>query len=173
VPFTFFKDRIKGHFSFFLSVWSKLCTEHKIKHKLAIKGRAQADAQSESSIQTLIQYIQIYWRFKGSLKTIIRHAEFAANNSTSKATKFSLFRLLYSFNPHSPEQKEKELERETADHQKAEKNILKYQDNMQKHCDKKHRDPPKYSIGQLVWLDNEDFFNRHSRNKFWPKFIGP
>jgi hypothetical protein len=43
---------------------------------------------------------------------------------------------------------------------------------MQKHHNKKYRDPPKYSIGQLVWLENEDLFNGHSRNKFSPRFIG-
>ena len=58
-------------------------------------------------------------------------------------------------------------------HEEAQAALIKAQDEMKRYADYHHGDPPKYEVGQKVWLEMENLKLQRPSKKLTEKCVGP
>ena len=184
MPRTIVSDRDTKFLSFFWkTLWSKLGT----KLCFSTTCHPQSDGQTEVVNRTSSTLLRAL--IKKNLRTwkeCLPHVEFAYNHAKHSASKFSLFEIVYGFNPLSPldlmplllservsldGQKKAELVKQI--HEKAQSNIENKTKMYAKQANKGRKEMI-FEEGDLVWMHlRKDRFPNERKSKLMPRLDGP
>ena len=155
----------------------ELCKLMGITQNISTAYHPRTDGQSERNNQWVEQYMREYVReHQDDWVPYIPLAEFAHNNWHSKMTRESPFFLLMGYNPRadwidrpSPiPQVTLRAEQFKEARKRAQELMIKAQKSWVK-----HKDTPKYKIGDLVWLEGRHLRTNQPTAKLAPRRHGP
>ncbi len=170
LPSKFISDRDPQFTSKFIR---GLCKGTGMMQNILTAYHPRTDGQSERMNQWLEQYLR-FWvnERQNNWHTYLPLAEFAHNNWPNETTGESPFFVLYGFNPQadwmdkpSPiPQVVLRLDQFKQARQRAQELMIKAQKSWVK-----HRDTPKYQVGDLVWLEGCHLRTNQPTAKLAPK----
>ena len=147
------------------------------KQNISTAYHPRTDGQSERTNQWLEQYLR-FWvnERQDNWAAYLPLAEFAHNNWPNETTHESPFFLLMGYNPRadwtdrpSPiPQVALRLEQFKQAQKRAQEPMIKAQKSWVK-----HRDTPKYQIGDQVWLEGRHLHTNQPTTKLAPRRHGP
>jgi transposase InsO family protein len=155
------------------SFWEGKLQSLSIEQQMATKGRAECNGQAERSIQSLLQYLRLFWDRLKPLSQILKDAEFANNNSQNKSTGYSPFYIETGTHPKFLDYRELVTGEDVDQIQaKARGNILTAQERMSIYYNKKKRKQEDFRKGEYIWLNTKNMYPGFSRNKLDPRYLG-
>ena len=155
----------------------ELCNILGIEQNISTAYHPRTDGQSECTNQWLEQYL-CFWvnEHQDNWAAYLPMAEFTHNNWPNKSTRESPFFLLMGYNPcaewtdcPSPiPQVALSLEQFKQAHKRAQELMIKAQKSWVK-----HKDMPKYQVGDQVWLEGRHLRTNQPTAKLAPRRHGP
>jgi hypothetical protein len=135
------------------------------------------DGQSEHTNQWLEQYLR-FWvnERQDDWAPLLPLAEFVHNNWTSETTRESPFHILMGYHPRADwTDKPSAIPQVTSRLDQLKEARHKAQELMKKAQESwvKHRDTPKYNMGDQVWLEGRHLRTNQPTAKLAPKRHGP
>jgi Chromo (CHRromatin Organisation MOdifier) domain len=160
--------------------WNKLLG---IQTKLSTANHPQTDGQMEQMNQEIEQYLRLFMSHRqDDWAEWIAIAEFSYNNKIHLLTKVSPFYANYGYHPRMGTEPywytKVEVANEFANqmkhiHGEAQAAMTKAQEEMKCYADYHCREPPKYEVGQKVWLEMENLNIKRPSKKLTEKCIRP
>ena len=155
----------------------ELCNILGIKQNISMAYHPRTDGQSERTNQWLEQYLHFWTNaWQDNWATYLPMAEFTHNNWPNETTHESPFFLLMGYNPHadwidrpSPiPQVALRLDQFKQARKRVEELMIKAQKSWVK-----HKDTPKYKVGDQVWLEGRQLCTNQPTTKLAPRRHGP
>jgi Chromo (CHRromatin Organisation MOdifier) domain len=154
-----------------------------IQTKLSTAYHLQTDRQTEWINQEIEQYLRLFvLHCQDDWVEWITIAEFSYNNKIHSSTKVSPFYANYGYHPRMGMELHHYTKVEAADefaswmkqiHKEAWATMTKAQEEMKHYMDYHCGQPPKYEVGQKVWLETENLNMKRLSKKLTEKCIGP
>ena len=178
---------------FVAQFWESLCSRLKIQAKLSTAYHPETDGQTENANAFMEQFLRTYTSYQqDDWVEWLAMAEFAANNAPSESTGVSPFFANYGFDlrmgfePVAPlpsnTSRARQLEAAEAnrfadkmkDIQEFLRDSIQYAQALYEESANATRQvPPKYKVGDRVWLSAKNFRTQRPSRKLDWKFIGP
>ena len=155
----------------------ELCRTLGIQQNISSAYHPRTDGQSERNNQWVETYLRFYTNHRQTdWAAHLPLAEFAHNNWKNETTKNSPFFLLMGYHPradgHHAASNSPLVERRLD-------NLLQARSDARTHMTRaqqlwvKHRDTPKYAVGDRVWLDGRNLRTDQPTSKLAPRRHGP
>jgi hypothetical protein len=181
LPNDIISDRGSQFTSKFTKALLKLCDIH---GNLSTAFHPQSDGQTERVNQVLEQYLRIFCHYQqDDWYDLLPLAEFAYNNAKHASTQLSPFYANYAYHPRmSIAYQDQGTSNPAADalaqrlertHQDLIKNLRAAQAKYKEHYDAKIKEPPRFEVGDLVWLSCKHIATNRPSKKLDFKRIGP
>ena len=142
--------------------WNRLCSLYDIDHSLSTANHPQTDGQTERVNAILEQYLRCFINERQSnWADLLPFAEFSYNNSLQQSINQTPFFANYEFNPKAhpeilsnekPTSAKKRVIEINENIKLLKENLNKAKETYKKYADKKRMDPPKFVVGDKVWL---------------------
>ena len=162
--------------------WNRLCSLYDIDHALSTANHPQTDGQTERVNSILEQYLRCFINEKqNNWADLLPFAEFSYNNSLHQSTNLTPFFANYGYNPKAhpeipsnkrPSRAEKRAIDINVNIKILKENLDKAKETYKKYADQKRMEPPKFEVGDKVWLlkgTNE----KNRKKKLSNQMIGP
>ena len=160
------------------------CEEKGIKRTLNSKDHPQANGQVERANRTILPVLMVHMKSQEDWDTKLKLVEKDLNMTVNKSTGVSPFRALYGYDPEFNCNILKNYVEDVKEitHQKYENpaniregmknSISKAQEKMKIYFDKKHEKPPKYDLGEIIFIKKQPTADGNP-NKTKIKWYGP
>lgn len=186
LPKTIISDRGSTFTSRF---WKSLCACWGTKLNFSTAFHPQTDGQTEKANSVMEQYLRAFVNYlQDDWDEWLPLAEFAANNQASETTGVSPFFANYGYDPRWTDElanyttAQKDIEERTGiehaqmlkeiwEHLQAE--IQRAQQRQQEGANRKRLPAPKFSPGDLVWLNAKNITTRRPTRKLDHRRLGP
>ena len=162
--------------------WNRLCSLYDIDHSLSTANHPQTDGQTERVNAILEQYLRCFINERqNNWADLLPFAEFSYNNSLQQSINQTPFFANYGFNPKAhpeipsnekPTSAEKRVIEINENIKLLKENLNKAKETYKKYADKKRMDPPKFEIGDKVWL-LKGISSKNRKKKLSNQFLGP
>jgi hypothetical protein len=155
----------------------ELCCILGISQNISTAYHPRTDGQSEAKNKWVEQHLQFYVNhYQKNWTYYLPMAEFAHNTWASETTRESPFTLLMGYNPRadwidrlSPiPQVALRIQQFKEARERAQQSMIKAQKSWVK-----HKDTPKFQLGDLVWLEGKNLRTVQPTAKLVPKRHGP
>jgi transposase InsO family protein len=155
----------------------ELCRILGISQNISTAYHPRTDGQSEAKNKWVEQHLCFYIdHYQKNWTYYLPMAEFAHNTWASETTRESPFTLLMGYNPHadwidrpSPiPQVALRIQQFKEARERAQQSMIKAQKSWVK-----HKDTPKFQLGDLVWLEGKNLQTVQPAAKLAPKRHGP
>ena len=155
----------------------ELCHTLGIQQNISSAYHPRTDGQSERNNQWVETYLRFYTNHQQTdWAAHLPLAEFAHNNWRSETTKNTPFFLLMGYHPrvdgHYATSRSPLVERKLDGLLQARRDALTHMTRVQQLW-VKHRDTPKYAVGDRVWLDGRNLKTDQPTSKLAPRRHGP
>ena len=155
----------------------ELCRTLGIQQNTSSAYHPRTDGQSERNNQWVETYLRFFTNHQQTdWAERLPLAEFAHNNWRNETTKHTPFFLLMGYHPradgHYAASSSPLVERRLDDLLQARKDALTHMTRAQQSW-VKHRDTPKYAVGDRVWLDGRNLKTDQPTSKLAPRRHGP
>ena len=155
----------------------ELCRTLGIQQNISSAYHPRTDGQSERNNQWVETYLRFFTNHQQTdWAERLPLAEFAHNNWRSETTKHTPFFLLMGYHPradgHYAASSSPLVERRLDNLLQARKDALTHMTRAQQSW-VKHRDTPKYAVGDRVWLDGRNLKTDQPTSKLAPRRHGP
>jgi transposase InsO family protein len=155
----------------------ELCRILGIDQNISTAYHPRTDGQSECTNQWLEQYLR-FWvnERQDDWALLLPLAEFVHNNWTNETTRESPFHTLMGYHPRADwTDKPSAIPQVTGCLNQLQEARRKAQELMKKAQESwvKHRDTPKYSVGDQVWLEGHHLCTNQPTAKLAPRRHGP
>ena len=155
----------------------ELCRTLGIQQNISSAYHPRTDGQSERNNQWVETYLRFFTNHRQTdWATHLPLAEFAHNNWRNETTKNTPFFLLMGYHPradgHYAASSSPLVEQRLDDLLRARKDALTHMTRAQQSW-VKHRDTPKYEVGDRVWLDGRNLRTDQPTSKLAPRRHGP
>ena len=142
--------------------WNRLCSLYDIEHSLSTANHPQTDGQTERVNAILEQYLRCFINERqNNWADLLPFAEFSYNNSIQQSINQTPFFANYGFNPKAhpeipsnkrPSRAEKRVIEINENINFLKENLHRAKETYKKYADQKRMDPPKFEVGDKVWL---------------------
>ena len=146
--------------------WESICKSLNVKRRMSTAYHPQTDGQTERTNQVLEGYLRHFVNYdQDDWYQLLPLAEHGYNNSVINAHRRSPFYANYGFHPQTEWMKEREGQNPGAQlyahwmkitHLKAHKALDRTRESMNKYYDRKAKQQPDISVGDLVMLNGEN-----------------
>ena len=183
LPSTIVSDRGP---QFIAQVWKDICAKLQIQTKLSTAFHPETDGQTERLNAEMERYLRAYIDYLQSDWTVyLCMAEFAANALPSSATQVSPFFANQGFEPRmsfdlarTNEASENKEPKDIAQHMKQIWELLQdqlavSQARMEESANRHRKPPPRYQVGDKVWLSTRNIQTQRPSRKLDYKQVGP
>ncbi|XP_053563243.1 tyrosine--tRNA ligase, cytoplasmic isoform X1 [Bombina bombina] len=163
--------------------WKSLCLSLGIKHQYTTSFHPQANGQVERINQWLDEYLRCFCSYQQhNWITFLPFAEFAYNNLTNSSTKLTPFFANYGYHPSFTQVSSTPSDSPLVDEFNnslqdnfnfIKDNIIKAQNSQKYYYDLRRREPPRYQIGDQVWLSTKNLRIQVPSRKLTQKYCGP
>ena len=162
--------------------WSRLCSLYDIEHSLSTANHPQTDGQTERVNAILEQYLRCFINERqNNWADLLPFAEFSYNNSLQQSINQTPFFANYGFNPKAhpeipsnlrPNRAEKRVVDINENIKLLKENLNKAKETYKRYADQKRMNPPKFEVGDKVWL-LKGINTKNRKKKLSNPMIGP
>ena len=170
-------------FVFTSKFWAEFMGRLDVRLRKSTAFHSQTDGQTERVNQSLEQNLRQYCNYEqDNWYDLLPLAEYAYNNSATKATQMSPFFANYGFHPRTNWPVEKESKNPASRNyahwmesvnELCVKRLEETRERMGKYYDRTRKEAPPYSVGDLVMLNGKNIRTRRAAKKLDAKLFGP
>jgi transposase InsO family protein len=165
------------------AVWTEFLRLLGIRPRMSTAFHPQTDGQTERLNQTVEAYLRAFVnQEQDDWVGLLPMAEFAYNNSATRATGISPFYANYGMHPPATNPPEDEPRNPASTayahwmhtiHEEVRRTLAATQERMRRYTDPHRKAPPTYRVGDLVMLDGRNIQTRRPSRKLDHKKHGP